>query len=66
MVAASSFVSPCMFDPAPIAAWPFGRLIAGHYDFIMADPPWRFELRSEAGEDKSPQAHYAKQRGDAP
>lgn len=57
--ARTSFLSPCMFDPAPIAEWPFGRLIAGHYDFIMADPPWRFELRSEAGEDKSPQAHYA-------
>jgi N6-adenosine-specific RNA methylase IME4 len=25
----------------------------------MADPPWRFELYSDKGEEKSPQAHYA-------
>lgn len=29
------------------------------FDLIMADPPWTFELRSEAGEAKAPQAHYA-------
>lgn len=28
------------------------------FDLIMADPPWHFELRSEKGEVKSPQAHY--------
>ncbi|SHF67000.1 N6-adenosine-specific RNA methylase IME4 [Loktanella atrilutea] len=30
----------------------------GGFDFIMADPPWRFELHSEAGEGRAPQAHY--------
>ncbi|MBN2631571.1 MAG: DNA methyltransferase [Rhodobacteraceae bacterium] len=30
----------------------------GGYDLIMADPPWTMEMRSEAGEAKSPQAHY--------
>lgn len=28
------------------------------YDVIVADPPWKFDLRSEAGEEKSAQAHY--------
>jgi len=31
----------------------------GGFNLIMADPPWRFELRSQAGEDKAPQAHYS-------
>ncbi len=30
----------------------------GGFDLIMADPPWRFDLRSAAGEEKAPQAHY--------
>jgi N6-adenosine-specific RNA methylase IME4 len=30
----------------------------GGFNMIKADPPWRFDLRSEAGEDKAPQAHY--------
>jgi Transcriptional activator, adenine-specific DNA methyltransferase len=30
----------------------------GGFNMIMADPPWRFDLRSEAGEEKAPQAHY--------
>ncbi|NOG73734.1 MT-A70 family methyltransferase [Roseicella sp. DB1501] len=30
----------------------------GQYGVLYADPPWRFELRSDRGEDKSPQAHY--------
>ena len=30
----------------------------GGYQFIMADPPWNFELRSEAGDEKSAQAQY--------
>jgi N6-adenosine-specific RNA methylase IME4 len=38
--------------------WPFGELEAQAYNFIMADPPWRFELRSEKGEEKSAQSHY--------
>lgn len=38
--------------------WPWPALQAHSYDFIMADPPWRFELYSELGEQKSAQAHY--------
>lgn len=38
--------------------WPWPELEAHAYDLIMADPPWRFELYSEKGEEKSPQAHY--------
>jgi len=30
-----------------------------HYDIIKADPAWLFKLRSEKGEDKSPQAQYS-------
>ena len=30
----------------------------GGYDLIMADPPWHYEMRTEAGEAKSPQAYY--------
>lgn len=32
---------------------------AGGFGLIMADPPWRSEMRSEAGLRKSPEAHYA-------
>lgn len=38
--------------------WPFGDLPPHSFDFIMADCPHRFELRSEKGEKKSAQAHY--------
>lgn len=31
----------------------------GGFDMIMADPPWLYELRSEKGEEKAPQAQYA-------
>lgn len=30
----------------------------GGFDLIMADPPWSFQLFSEKGEAKAPQAHY--------
>lgn len=30
----------------------------GGFDLIMADPPWRYKMRSEKGEAKSPMAHY--------
>ena len=30
----------------------------GGFDLIMADPPWKTEMRSEAGLKKSPEAHY--------
>lgn len=39
--------------------WPFGDLQMFGYDVIVADPPWAFELYSEAGERKSAAAHYA-------
>lgn len=32
---------------------------AGGFDLIMADPPWAYEMRSEKGYAKSPDAHYA-------
>ncbi|WP_298938122.1 MT-A70 family methyltransferase [uncultured Ruegeria sp.] len=37
----------------------------GGFNMIMADPPWRFDLRSEAGEEKAPQAHYSCEDTDA-
>lgn len=38
--------------------WPFGDLQPHSFDFIMADPPWLYELYSKEGEGKSPQAQY--------
>jgi len=38
--------------------WPFGDLQPHSFNMIMADPPWRFAVRSEKGEGKSAQAHY--------
>lgn len=38
--------------------WPFGDMRMFGYDCIVADPPWSFRLRSEAGERKSPMFHY--------
>lgn len=55
----TSYLQPSLFDPAAgPRTWPWGSLEPCAYDLIMADPPWRFELYSEAGEEKSPQAHY--------
>lgn len=49
-----------MFTEAEMRGyWPWPELEVGGYDFIMADPPWHMEMRTEAGEAKSPQAHYA-------
>ncbi|MFY9293324.1 MAG: MT-A70 family methyltransferase [Methylorubrum rhodinum] len=39
--------------------WPFDPLAPLGFDLIMADPPWRFSLRSFKGEGKSAQAQYA-------
>lgn len=39
--------------------WPFDPLPLFGFDVIMADPPWLFELRSEAGAGKAPQGQYA-------
>ncbi|MEP9376180.1 MT-A70 family methyltransferase [Aquabacter sp. CN5-332] len=41
------------------APWQFGSLRTFGYDVIACDPPWDFELYSEAGEGKSAKAHYA-------
>lgn len=41
-----------------MSSWPFGNLQMFGYDVIVADPPWTFDLYSEAGEEKAPQAHY--------
>lgn len=41
-----------------MSEWPFDSLVPLTYELIMADPPWRFELYSDAGEEKSAQAHY--------
>lgn len=30
----------------------------GGFDFIMADPPWSYQMRSESGYKKAPDAHY--------
>lgn len=38
--------------------WQFDHLQMFGYDFIMADPPWRFENWSKAGEDKNASAKY--------
>ena len=53
----ASFLEPDIFRPS-IKNWPFGDLVAGAYQMIMADPPWAFELYSEEGEEKSAQAKY--------
>lgn len=43
---------------AVLPNWRFGALVPAHYGLILADPPWRFENYSEAGEAKNPVAHY--------
>ena len=54
-----SFVQPDLLSPErTLTDWPFGELAPLAYDFLMADPPWRFETYSALGEEKSPQAHY--------
>lgn len=38
--------------------WPFADLPPCSFDLVLADPPWSFALRSQAGEEKSAQAQY--------
>ncbi|ODN71196.1 hypothetical protein [Methylobrevis pamukkalensis] len=38
--------------------WPFGALTPLKYGLILADPPWAYEMYSEEGFEKSPEAHY--------
>lgn len=38
--------------------WPWGKLQPNSYDVCVIDIPWKFDLYSEAGEAKAPQAQY--------
>lgn len=38
--------------------WIFDPLRRGAYGLILADNPWPYDMRSEAGYAKSPEAHY--------
>lgn len=39
--------------------WPFDTLTPMKYGAILADPPWKYAMRSEKGYEKSPEAHYS-------
>jgi N6-adenosine-specific RNA methylase IME4 len=39
-------------------AWPFGDLRPLSYNLILADPPWRYEMRSPRGYRKAPEHQY--------
>lgn len=39
-------------------SWQFGNLKTFGYDLLVVDPPWEFELYSEAGAEKSAGAQY--------
>ncbi|WP_018701419.1 MT-A70 family methyltransferase [Amorphus coralli] len=41
-----------------MSTWPFEPLRPLSYGLILADPPWHYVLRSEAGYGKSPESHY--------
>lgn len=55
----SSWIAPDMFSPKDHRPWPLSPLEPQSYGLIVCDPPWRFELYSEAGEEKSAQAQYS-------
>lgn len=38
--------------------WPFDPLRPLAYGAILADPPWAYQMRTEEGHKKSPEAHY--------
>lgn len=38
--------------------WPFAHLRTFGYRLILVDPPWSYEMYSDAGYEKSPEAHY--------
>lgn len=38
--------------------WPFAPLTRYRYGKILIDPPWAYDLYSDAGYGKSPEAHY--------
>jgi N6-adenosine-specific RNA methylase IME4 len=39
-------------------SWPFDNLLMFKYEVVVADPPWHFALRSEAGNGKAASGHY--------
>ena len=41
-----------------MSEWPFGSLRMFGYDLVMIDPPWPFDLWSNAGNEKSAAAQY--------
>ena len=47
----------CVADPAMRSTF-LNLRPAGGFDFIMADPPWSYQMYSDAGYEKSPDAHY--------
>jgi len=48
-----------------IADWPFAPLTPLKYGAIIADPPWSYEMYSERGLAKSPEAHYGTMSAEA-
>ncbi len=50
--------TPANIDPAALRSFSDLRP-SGGFSFIMADPPWSYEMYSDAGLAKSPDAHYA-------
>jgi len=55
---AKSWVEPSLFERSN-GPWPFAPLTPRAYSLIMIDCAWEFVTRSELGEGKSPQSHYA-------
>lgn len=53
----TSYIQPSLFGGGA-SVWPFGGLLPQSYDFLMVDPPWRFENYSELGDEKGPEPHY--------
>lgn len=48
---------PCVVAPGLISQFRTLRPVGG-FDLIMVDFPWQYEMRSERGYEKSPQAQY--------
>lgn len=54
--------APDQIPIVPMPNWPFHGLTPYGYDFVLADPPWRFATWSEKGLKKSPDRHYRTMR----
>ncbi len=48
---------PCLVSPAMARQFHDMRPVGG-FEMLWVDCPWQYEMRSEAGYEKSPQAHY--------